>query len=234
MSNNKNQPVQEQKLLKMTFGTKSRSDNTLLTVGFNLRSSMFNVVLKSRRDDTIIVPKCCPCGTSEYKAFSCRRLKPTVNGVLSLRDISPFMQRCYKMIISHSFSLFFLVVLAIFTSCQNRSETKEYSDGDSVYHVSLENALNQTHSVKLSTIGSEIEYIPLETIRASVLARVGIVTLSEDYIFVTDRRSVQQFKRDGSYIRQIGSYGRGPGEYQGRMIMDMSIDCSNGQKIIKN
>ena len=71
-------------------GAKSRRDDTLLTVGFNLRNELNNIASKSRRDDTIISTKCRPCGTKrELAASLVRRLKSTVNNVPSLRDFSP-------------------------------------------------------------------------------------------------------------------------------------------------
>ena len=73
--------------LNYTFIEMSRRDETLLTVGFNLRNILHNVTPQSRRDDTIIASKLRPCGTSEREAYNCRRLKPTVSKVLSLRDI---------------------------------------------------------------------------------------------------------------------------------------------------
>jgi len=78
---------------------KSRRDDTLLTVGFNLRlDAARHVSTKSRRDDTWEKQKCRPCGTLGASAtFHVRRLKSTVNRVLSLRDLSFDMVRLRNM-----------------------------------------------------------------------------------------------------------------------------------------
>ena len=94
---------------------KSRRDDTLLTVGFNLRKAAHHVSTKSRRDDTLLtvgfnlrtsnathsaqvpqgrhllqVQSVVPAGLVEtWRAVSLLRgLKPTVNKVSSLRDFS--------------------------------------------------------------------------------------------------------------------------------------------------
>ena len=82
---------------------KSRSDGTLLTVGFNLRTK-----------NAVHSPKS-PAGTilyfsivSSLRDFAdrvtlhLRRFKSTVNKVLSLRDFSPLSQHYYKLYIFYS------------------------------------------------------------------------------------------------------------------------------------
>jgi hypothetical protein len=130
-------------------------------------------------------------------------------------------------------NIFFLVLLFVFmVSCQSRPATKEsFPDETKVYMVSLENTFDKTHSVQLSTIGSEIEYIPLETNRKSVLSKITKIALSEPYLFVTDKERLHQFNREGRFIRQIGSKGRGPGEYQGLFIWDICVNDSLNQLI---
>ena len=81
---------------------KSRRDGILLTVDFNLRTK-----------NGFYSPQS-PAGTAQWKDKMSslqdllmiwqqflRRLKPTVNQVLSLRDISPLIQYFYKLFIFH-------------------------------------------------------------------------------------------------------------------------------------
>ena len=74
-------------LLNMVAG-KSRRDDTLLTVDFNLRNTNDVRAQESPEGTTLgsyIMYR--PCGTfSMCPAFPVRRLKPTVNQVSSLRD----------------------------------------------------------------------------------------------------------------------------------------------------
>ena len=72
--------------------SKSRRDDTLLTVGFNLRKGDASCAPKSRRDDTCILyatdkKVSSHAGLRNERSVSViRRLKPTVNKVSSLRD----------------------------------------------------------------------------------------------------------------------------------------------------
>ena len=86
-------------------GEMSRRDNTLLTVDFNLRTKNTPRSLQS------------PAGTTQWEdkvsslrdcwvSVSCwllRRLKSTVNKVLSLRDSLPMKRHFYKLFIFNSF-----------------------------------------------------------------------------------------------------------------------------------
>ena len=67
----------------------SRRDDTLLTVGFNLRKETRHATsLQSPAGTTLCTYNMCrPCGTLVQRStFPIRRLKPTVNQVSSLRD----------------------------------------------------------------------------------------------------------------------------------------------------
>jgi len=75
---------------------KSRRDDTLLTVGFNLRSRDAACHVSTSPAGTTLITgtKCRPCGTwALCAALPVRRLKPTVNRVSSLRDFSPLHMR---------------------------------------------------------------------------------------------------------------------------------------------
>ena len=70
----------------MYFGrNKSRSDDILLTGGFNPRIRHNAFSSKSCKDDTLLNQMCRPCGTYGVSRHH-RRLKPTVNKLSSLRD----------------------------------------------------------------------------------------------------------------------------------------------------
>ena len=71
------------------FRFKSRSDDLLLTVGFNLRIRQNALSSKSCKDDTLldrmVVQVCRLCGTFALTMHH-RRLKPAVNNMTSLRE----------------------------------------------------------------------------------------------------------------------------------------------------
>ena len=81
------------------------------------------------------------------------------------------------------------------------------------YHIDLEKNLNNIKPMLLSSIGNEVEYIPLETSPDCLLKSITQIDFSDSYIFVCDFYKLLQFDRKGKFIRQIGTIGRGPGEY---------------------
>ena len=70
-------------------------------------------------------------------------------------------------------------------------------------------------SVFLSSIGKELEYIPLETNPNSLIGDNPHFEFTSDYIYVASAPygRLSQFDKTGKFINQIGTNGRGPGEY---------------------
>lgn len=110
-----------------------------------------------------------------------------------------------------------LLGLLIITSCSNPNlKTNGKKETASVilpYRVEIEANLKNIKSVSLSAVGKEIEYIPLETNAKSLIRRIYSIAFSKDYMFISDFDRLTQFDRKGKFIRQVGSNGRGPGEY---------------------
>lgn len=116
-----------------------------------------------------------------------------------------------------------LLINVAVISCTVSTEN-EKSTNDRSFKINLEESLNQTEFVPLSEIGRSIKYIPLETNPSSLLTNIRNVTLCDSFIFVCDIHKLLQFDSQGRFIRQIGSKGRGPGEYSG--VWDFCIDES--------
>lgn len=102
-------------------------------------------------------------------------------------------------------------------SCRNENtnvSTKEKDINTGLpYFFNLERDFYKKKTVQLSSIGKELEYIPLETTSESVLKRINHIEFSNSFIFISDFQRLLQFDRKGKFIRQIGTSGRGPGEY---------------------
>jgi hypothetical protein len=93
------------------------------------------------------------------------------------------------------------------------------------FHVDVEKGIKNVSFVPLSRLGSKIEYVPLETKPECLLKSLKNVNISESFIYATDGSRLLQFSRAGRFIRQIGTPGRGPGEYLN--VFDFIIDNSN-------
>lgn len=75
--------------------------------------------------------------------------------------------------------------------------------------------------VKLSTIASDVKYIPLETTEDNLLdweAASPMIDLVGKYLFVCDGHHIYQFTPEGKYIRKIGKKGQGPGEFRKHIL----------------
>jgi hypothetical protein len=89
--------------------------------------------------------------------------------------------------------------------------------------INMEEIVNQPITeLNLSMVADSLEYIPLETLSESLIDQISGVVLTEEFIFLQTLQNVLKFSREGKYISQIGSQGRGPGEYPG--LRNISID----------
>jgi hypothetical protein len=82
------------------------------------------------------------------------------------------------------------------------------------YFIDLSKNIGNVQPVRLSSIGKKISYISLETKPGCLLQEIQRIEICNSFIFVSDLNKLLQFDLTGRFIRQIGSVGRGPGEYQ--------------------
>jgi hypothetical protein len=110
-----------------------------------------------------------------------------------------------------------VVGLMVFTTCKS-DKTGIVGNKDSKlvtrpFKVDIEEYKNNIRPITLSEIGKDLIYIPLETNSQSLLRNINRLAFSDKFIFVCDFDKLIQFDEKGNFIRQIGSNGRGPGEY---------------------
>jgi hypothetical protein len=72
-----------------------------------------------------------------------------------------------------------------------------------------------------SAIASEVKFIPLETNKMSLIGKGGRIRINDSIIVISDWKKILLFQKDGRFIRQIGTNGKGPGEYL--MIFDFEL-----------
>ncbi|WP_163324806.1 6-bladed beta-propeller [Draconibacterium mangrovi] len=106
------------------------------------------------------------------------------------------------------------ITLTLFVSCKHDNKQQQPSD---LYTIDVELAVNEKKSVPISNVALDINYIPLETTPHILIGRVQQIEITESFIFIGERNCLQQFNREGRFIRQIGSVGRGPENYQSIM-----------------
>lgn len=141
-------------------------------------------------------------------------------------------------------SLSALVAIIISAACNNLNnnidDTKTIKSINLPYFVDIEKKLTEIESVPLSSIGKQLEYIPLETNPNCMIERIDHISFSQDFIFIADYHKILQFDRKGNFLRQIGADGRGPGEYYGitgfcidQKNKKIFVNSDNGRKILE-
>jgi len=102
------------------------------------------------------------------------------------------------------------IVIVIISSCKATRDTRE------LVTIDVKKAYNEPlREMMLSEIVKDIEYVKLETSPACLIGGpVGFVS-SEHYAVVYDgiSKRVLLFNKEGKYLKDIGSIGRGPEEY---------------------
>jgi hypothetical protein len=125
------------------------------------------------------------------------------------------------------FVISFLSTALFLFGCKN--STKHNNSLTPYYYIDLENNLDKIQSVPLSTLGSKLEYIPLETNPDCLINSIYKVSVTDSFIVVCDsKQGLFLFTIEGKYLRKIGKIGRGPDEYPD--VNDFVID--NDQKEI--
>jgi hypothetical protein len=90
--------------------------------------------------------------------------------------------------------------------------------------IDLSGIWDNPEEIMLSSIATEIEYIPLETSLQCLLGDAGSlrVTFLDQYIAVNSN-GLRLFNRQGKFLRTIGGIGKGSQEYtsSGRFVIDV-------------
>ena len=93
---------------------------------------------------------------------------------------------------------------------------------DVPYKIDVNKSIKNIKEISLSSIGRELTYIPLETTPECMIQSIEKVLICNNFIFINGFTKLLQFDRDGKFIRQIGSQGRGPEEFSS--VGDFCID----------
>ena len=130
-----------------------------------------------------------------------------------------------------------LLIIVLLFSC-NGVQKKEFVSPQ--YVVDIHKVPNK--NISFDSIIDEYNYIHLETKDNSLIGKIDKLFFIDKYIFVLDgklSKSVFQFKNDGTFIRRIGSYGKGPGEYLSpkdillnKKEKTITIYCSSTKKFL--
>lgn len=111
-------------------------------------------------------------------------------------------------------TILFLMMILAFSHCNTKQ------DHDAFTVIGKEN-LKEIKSWDFEDLYENVEFVPLELTDSSVFAKVRQVIICDSSILVRATYSesssdakILQFGKDGKFIREMGSIGNGPGEYQ--------------------
>lgn len=118
-----------------------------------------------------------------------------------------------------SYAFCFILGLFLCLSCSSDKKNSETN-------IHLEKAMGNERVVKLSELGSQIKYIQLETNDSSLVGDISVPFYFNGYFYIIDAaRSVCKiFDKQGNYIGNLGSQGRGRGEFTGLGSQSLSFD----------
>jgi hypothetical protein len=114
---------------------------------------------------------------------------------------------------------FFFLTNCIGNNSSGDSGSLEIADNNSPIYISLEDVLQKEEEVvPLSSIGSEIIYVPLETNDNSLLYMIDQVEYMNGNYVVIDLHNyiytdIYLFGKDGKFIKRVAQRGGGPSDY---------------------
>ena len=110
-------------------------------------------------------------------------------------------------------AFFFLMNCAGGSATTGNKDTKEEEGYQTPIHVFLEDIMEKEGVEQLSSIASEIVYIPLETNDNSLLKDISHVVCLGNNFVVSDPTNIYLFDHDGKYIKRVAQQGGGPADF---------------------
>ena len=101
-----------------------------------------------------------------------------------------------------------LLIIQLSSSCGHSAEKNP------ITIVDIESNMRRMEIINLSQFTDNILYVPLETIENLPFAWIYECAFSDSLILVTDMTRCFLYNNKGKFITNIGSMGRGPGEFQ--------------------
>jgi hypothetical protein len=96
-------------------------------------------------------------------------------------------------------------------SCSNDADK-----GNTIETVDLLTAYEGRHSIPISEVATELEYIQLESGKDHILRDPHIIDIKDSLILYVGFRQIYVFSRNtGKFLYEISGHGRGPEEYSG-------------------
>lgn len=110
-----------------------------------------------------------------------------------------------------------LIIAILLNACEYKSANKNYNE---VIDIIVD--LDNQSTLPASTFIDNFEYVLLEYTNQSLIGNIRKIELSDSSILIMDgNKKLLHFNIHGQFLNEIGSIGKGPGEYIN--ILDFSI-----------
>lgn len=118
-----------------------------------------------------------------------------------------------------AFMLFVTFFLAV--SCTEHRTKRTRKEGAEVYAINNKTKNTGLFSIDSIILNDSYEFIPLETKSESLISDVSFYAAVDSVIIIGDQtlNKILIFTKSGRFLRKIGTYGKGPNEFN--RILDM-------------
>lgn len=123
--------------------------------------------------------------------------------------------------------IFFLISL-ITSSCNTDKYSHNHDSDDFLLSFDVHKVSNEVYTIKLSDLMESVEIVQMDSSTDEAYTPIFKLAISDHFFATTcpPEYPVKLFNRkDGKFIRNIGSRGQGPGEYQ--RVWSLTIDEAN-------
>jgi len=123
-------------------------------------------------------------------------------------------------------NLFFISFIFFLISCSSKQPQADLSFDGNYFVINLDE--KKDASIPLSFLFKRAQTIILETSDNCLVGHIDDLQVFEENMYILDSRKAKSlfvFNSEGKFIRKIGSYGNGPGEYNS--LKDFSFDSEN-------
>ena len=129
-------------------------------------------------------------------------------------------------------NVFLFSVVMLLSACAGKNVeqpvTDEVEPMEPEYPITVpfEVGVGVEREIKLSDIADSVQYVPLETNDKCLIDFInsGKVVKTGKYWFVSSNTRLYQYTADGKFVRNIGSRGGGPGEFNYFQQIDVNED----------
>lgn len=122
-----------------------------------------------------------------------------------------------------------IIAIIALTSCQNRINPiiSEIDIDGSIMQVINYEKIKDSSQIKLTDLATDLHIVPLETHEECMLNLANYYVYDRYILAFQHSNRVLQFDKDGKFIRQICSQGKGPHEFQDYNMIIRAIDENN-------